>query len=167
MKRTDPTRGLPVDRPTGVTAVRARVMNDGRQVYLTGEAVNDWTFGTFLVWMIGFFLWFAIIWMFVAVFADILRRRDLSGWAKAGWSVLILILPFLGILIYLIARPKTADEERGVVTGGVVAGGHEGGRRRPGSRSAADEIAVAAQLHEEGKITTDEFEQIKHQALRV
>src|SRR5690348_10175032 len=69
-------------------------------------AVN-WTFGTFLWSMVVFFLWFVVIWMFIAIFADIFRR-DMSGWAKAGWIVLIVILPFIGILAYVIARPRTA-----------------------------------------------------------
>jgi hypothetical protein len=46
------------------------------------------------------------IWAFVRVFSDIFVRDDLSGWAKAGWVLLIVALPFIGILIYLIARPK-------------------------------------------------------------
>jgi Phospholipase_D-nuclease N-terminal len=73
------------------------------------KIIMEWTFGTLLWSMLVFFFWFMFIWMFVAIFADILRR-DLSGWAKAGWIVLIVVLPFLGILIYLIARPKTAAQ---------------------------------------------------------
>jgi hypothetical protein len=46
--------------------------------------------------MLAFFFWFAFIWMFVSLFADILRRDDLSGWGKAGWILLIVVLPFLG-----------------------------------------------------------------------
>ena len=56
--------------------------------------------------MFVFFFWFMLIWMFIMVFADIFRRKDLSGAAKAGWIVLIVILPLFGILIYLIARPS-------------------------------------------------------------
>jgi hypothetical protein len=65
-----------------------------------------WTFGTFLWGMVAFFFWFVFIWMFISAFADIFRRRDLSGWAKAGWIFLIAVLPLLGILIYVIARPS-------------------------------------------------------------
>jgi hypothetical protein len=66
----------------------------------------EWTFGSVLWAMIVFFFWFMLIWMFIGVFADIFRRNDLSGGAKAGWLLLIFIVPFFGILIYLIARPK-------------------------------------------------------------
>jgi uncharacterized membrane protein len=68
--------------------------------------VGFWTFGTFLWGMLAFFFWFAFIWMFIAAFADIFRRRDLSGLAKAGWILVIAILPLIGILIYVIARPS-------------------------------------------------------------
>jgi hypothetical protein len=61
---------------------------------------------TELLWsMLVFFFWFMAIWVFIAVFADIFARPDLSGWAKAGWILLIFVLPFLGALIYVIARP--------------------------------------------------------------
>ena len=69
----------------------------------------DYDFGDFLWTMLVFFFWFMLIWMFIMVFADIFRRTDLSGGAKAGGSCLIFILPLFGILIYLIARPTIID----------------------------------------------------------
>jgi hypothetical protein len=69
----------------------------------------DYDFGSFLWTMFAFLFWFMLIWMFIMVFADIFRRKDLSGGAKAGWVFLIFILPFIGILIYLIARPSIVD----------------------------------------------------------
>ena len=107
----------------------------------------EWNFGTFLWAMVVFFFWFAVIWMFIGIFADIFRRRDMSGWAKAGWILLIVVLPFIGILVYMIARPK--DE----ITLEVP------------SQLAADEIAKAAELQAEGKISPAEFEQLKRHAL--
>jgi Phospholipase_D-nuclease N-terminal len=53
-----------------------------------------------------FSIFFGVIWAFI----DNFRRRDHSGWAKAGWALVILILPLLGTLIYLIGRPETADD---------------------------------------------------------
>jgi Phospholipase_D-nuclease N-terminal len=118
----------------------------------------QWTFGTFLWSTLVIFFWVMVIWMFINVFADIFRR-DMSGWAKAGWIFLIVVLPFLGILIYLIARPKVTAEEQGLIYDGrPTRGGYAG-------RSAADEIARAAKLHEEGKISSHEFEQLKQQVL--
>jgi hypothetical protein len=104
--------------------------------------------------MLVFFFWFAVIWMFITVFADIIRR-DMSGWAKAGWVVLIVVLPFLGILVYLVSRPKFPDEDRKFRS-----------HREALGYSPADDIATAARLHEDGTITADEFERLKHQALR-
>jgi hypothetical protein len=112
----------------------------------------EWTFGTLLWSTAVLFFWFAVVWMFISVFIDIFQR-DMSGWAKAGWIVLIVLLPFLGVLIYLIALPRRAKP-----TGAVAASGARHG-------TAADEIATAARLHDEGKITADEFERLKQQAL--
>jgi hypothetical protein len=69
----------------------------------------DFDFGDYFWTMFAAFFWFMLIWMFIAVFADIIRRKDLSGGGKAGWIVLIFILPLFGILIYLIARPSIVD----------------------------------------------------------
>ena len=115
--------------------------------------MDDWEFGTLLWSMLVFFLWFTVIWMLIGVFTDIIRR-DLSGWAKAGWIVLIVVLPFLGVLIYMIARPRVTEEEFSLMTGGARA-----------ERSPADEIGRAGELLDQGKITADEFERIKARAL--
>ena len=117
----------------------------------------QWTFGTFLWSMVVFFFWFTVIWMFIALFADVFRR-DISGWAKAGWVILMVILPFIGILAYLIARPKEEGELYGYGT-----------RRQAESASArsnpADEIGKAAELRDQGRITAAEYERIKEHAL--
>jgi hypothetical protein len=65
----------------------------------------EWSFGDALWAMLVFFFWVMAIWIFIAVFSDIFRRNDLSGGAKAGWILLIFVLPFLGALIYVVARP--------------------------------------------------------------
>jgi hypothetical protein len=118
----------------------------------------EWTFGTFLWSMMVLFFWFATIWVFIVVCGDLLRR-DMSGWAKAGWLVLIVVLPFLGILGYLIVRPGSARQRD---TGGFGAPSPYG----PSRRRAADEIAEAARLHDEGKLSADEFEVLKRKALQ-
>jgi hypothetical protein len=120
----------------------------------------DWSFGTFLWSMVAFFVWFALIWMFITTFADILRR-DMSGWAKVGWITLIALLPLVGILIYLIARPPSADWE------GQVFPVERDMRYEPRQYLPADEIAKAARLRDEGEITPDEYEYLKQQALHL
>lgn len=67
-----------------------------------------------LVWgAIEFFLLVAVAAMFITVFSEVLRRDDLSGWGKAGWTIVFLALPLLGILAYVIVRPKSAPSPRG------------------------------------------------------
>jgi hypothetical protein len=107
--------------------------------------------------MLVFFFWFAVIWMFIALFADVLRR-DISGWAKAGWIILMVIFPFIGILAYLIARPK--DQEAPLY-------GYSAGRsnRAQPPQSGVDEIVKAAELRDQGRISAAEYERIKEHAL--
>jgi Phospholipase_D-nuclease N-terminal len=64
------------------------------------------TFWDVIFSMVAFFFWFMLIWIFIALFADIFRRHDLSGLAKAGWLILLVLLPFLGALIYIVMRPS-------------------------------------------------------------
>ena len=114
-------------------------------------------FGDILLGTLALFVWAALIWMFIAVFGDIFRRGDLSGLAKAGWVFLIVVLPFLGCLFYLIARPPW--EERELTPRGAVS------EPRYTRLSAADEIEKAHQLQAAGAITAEEYATIKEQAL--
>ena len=113
-----------------------------------------------IIWtMIVFFFWMMAIWMFIAVFADIFRRKDVSGWGKAGWVILIFVIPFLGCLIYLIARPKMTEQDKE-----ELAKMQEAQRRMEGY-SAADEIEKLTKLRDSGAITAEEFEAQKKAAL--
>ena len=109
--------------------------------------------------MLAFFFFFMAIWIFIAVFSDIFRRRDLSGGAKALWVILIFIVPFLGAIIYMIVRPKMTEQDKE-----DMARAQEAQRRMQGY-SAADEIAKLATLRDEGKISAEEYEQMKAKAL--
>jgi hypothetical protein len=97
--------------------------------------------------------------MFIAVFGDIFRRDDLSGGGKAGWIFLIVILPFLGILIYMIARPKMTEQDKRMLEEQAEV------QRRISGYSASDEIAKAAKLQADGAISAEEFEKLKQSAL--
>ena len=119
----------------------------------------QWNFGDILLTMFAFFFWFLFIWMFIAVFGDIFRRDDLSGGGKAGWIFLIVILPFLGILIYLIARPKMTEQDKRMLEEQAEV------QRRISGYSASDEIAKAAKLQADGAISAEEFEKLKQSAL--
>ena len=127
-------------------------------------------FGTGQVFwsMLWFFLFFIWIWLLISLFGDIFRSKDLSGWGKALWTIFIIILPFLGVLVYLIVRGNSMQERalqdaanresefRGYVQS--VAGASGGG-------GAADEIAKLADLRDKGVISEDEFQAAKAKAL--
>ncbi len=119
----------------------------------------DWSFGDFIWAMIVFYFWFLVIWAFIRVFADIFRRNDLSGVAKAGWILLLVVLPFLGILIYLIARPRMTEQDRQMMMEAEEA------QRRVAGYSTADELAKLGELRDQGKITADEYEALKRKAM--
>ena len=113
-----------------------------------------------ILWaMLAFFFWFMVIWIFIAVFADIFRRNDLSGLGKAGWILLIFILPFIGLLIYMIARPKMTEQDRQMIQAAQER------ERRASGYSAADEVAKLAKLRDEGQISAEEYETMKQQAM--
>jgi uncharacterized membrane protein len=120
---------------------------------------TDWSFGDVLWTMLVFFFWFMAIWIFIAVFADIFRRRDLSGWGKAGWILLIFIVPFLGALIYLIARPRMTQQDREDMERMQEA------ERRASGYSPADEIAKLAELRDRGEISPEQYEEMKRKAM--
>ena len=95
----------------------------------------------FFWYMFIFYLFFMVIWMFIQVFADIFRRENLSGWGKAGWIILIFVLPFLGILIYMIARPKNTEQDQRMMaeaqaTQARLGGGSARRRHRQGAGAA-------------------------------
>ncbi|MFV9673202.1 MAG: SHOCT domain-containing protein [Acidimicrobiia bacterium] len=99
-----------------------------------------------------FALW---VWALVAVFIDVFRRFDLSGAARIGWVALVLVLPVIGVVIYMFTRPKLTESERRSVASYV-----EAVHAEPGS--TAEQIADLARLRAEGKITDEEFEERKH-----
>jgi type VI protein secretion system component VasK len=127
-------------------------------------------FGTGQVFwsMLWFFLFFIWIWLLISLFGDIFRSADLSGGAKAMWTIFIIILPFLGVLVYLIVRgnsmqeralKQAADQEaqfRGYVQTVAASGGGGG---------SADEIAKLADLRDRGVISQEEFDAAKAKAL--
>jgi hypothetical protein len=123
------------------------------------EGRTEMNLGEVLWAMLVFFFWFMFIWMFIGVFADIFRREDLSGWGKAGWILLIVVLPLLGILIYMIARPKMTEQDKRMMAEAQEA------QRRVAGYSAADEIAKLAKLRDEGAISAEEYERLKAQAV--
>lgn len=122
-----------------------------------------------LMWtMVIFFVWILWFWLLFTVFADIFRRHDISGWMKTAWLIFTILLPFLGVFVYLITQ-NTGMTERNLERSRAqkaqfddyvreTAGGSGGG-------GAAAEIERAKGLLDTGAITQSEFDAIKQKAL--
>jgi hypothetical protein len=126
----------------------------------------DYPFLNILWSMIIFFCWVVWIWMMIVILTDVFRRHDISGWGKAAWTVFLIVLPFLGVLVYLISQhDKMADRSAEAARGQQAefdqyvksAAGNGGG--------AAGEIEKAKQLLDTGAITQSEFDALKAKAL--
>jgi uncharacterized membrane protein len=120
---------------------------------------SSFTFWDAIFSLIAFFFWFMLIWIFIGIFADIFRRNDLSGVAKAGWLILIVILPFIGALIYIVMRPKVTAQDVEIMTR------VEAGQKAAAAVSPADQIAKLQELKAAGAITDAEFESLKQKAM--
>ena len=126
----------------------------------------DYPFLDILWSMIIFFVWVVWIWMMVIILTDVFRRRDLSGWGKAGWTVFLIVLPFLGAFVYLIAEGKNMADRRAEEVRGQQAQFDDYVKTVAGDGGgAAAEIAKAKQLLDSGAITQTEFDQLKTKAL--
>jgi len=113
-------------------------------------------------WIFMFIIWF---WLLVMIFGDIFRDHELSGAAKAAWSLFVIILPYLGIFVYLIARGHGMGERAVAQRQAQQAQFDSYVRQTAGSSGPADQIAQAKQLLDQGAISQDEFERLKQQAL--
>ena len=121
--------------------------------------INDTPIWDFLVWMFWFYIFFMVIMMFIQIFMDIFRRENLSGWGKAGWIFLLFVLPFIGVLIYVIVRPKNTEQDQRMMAE------MQAQQARVVGGSAVDDIAKAQALLDKGAITQEEFNAIKAKAL--
>ena len=126
-----------------------------------GSGQVFWSF----LWFFMFFIW---IWLLIVVFSDIFRSQDLSGWSKALWTIGIIILPYLGVFVYLIARghkmsehaieaAKAQDEAAQAYIRQTVGAG--------GGASTAEELQKLAGLRDSGVITAAEFDAQKAKLL--
>ena len=115
--------------------------------------------------MLWFFLFFIWIWILITVFADIFRSHDMGGWAKAGWTIFVVVLPFLGVLFYLIARGKSM-QERAMQRAAQQERDFRGYvQEAAGGTSSADQLSKLADLKERGVLTDAEFETEKAKVL--
>jgi len=127
---------------------------------------SDWGTGQVFLEMLYFFLFIIWLWLLIIVFGDIFRSHDLGGFAKAIWVIFVIILPYLGVFVYLIARghkmaehaQEAAEAQNAAFTQAVQQAAGTTGR-------AADELARLADLKASGTITDAEFEQAKAKVL--
>ena len=127
----------------------------------------DWTFGDAFLTILSIFFFVVWIWILITIISDLFRDDELSGWAKAGWIVLLLILPYLGAFIYLITRgsgmrDRAIKEQAEVkkhfdqyVQQQAAAAGAGGGG------SQVDELHKLSDLKAKGDITDEEFARMK------
>ena len=115
--------------------------------------------------MLVFFIWILWFWLLIGVFADIFRRHDLSGWGKTGWLIFVIILPFLGVFIYLITQ-NAGMTERGLQRANAQQSQMDAYVRQTAAGSgAAGEIEQGKKLLDSGAITQAEFDSLKQKAL--
>lgn len=119
-----------------------------------------------LLWSFWFFIWIAALMVWFRCLFDLFGDRSLGGWAKAGWSILLIFVPWVGALIYLIARGRSMTERQMTAAADRQAEQEKYIQQVAGtSQSPADQIASAKALLESGSITEAEFEALKAKAL--
>jgi hypothetical protein len=122
---------------------------------------EDWTFGDFLVAVLYVFAWVVIFWLVITVFIDVFRRHDINGWVKAFWVIFVILLPLLGVLIYLVTQhagmaqrsTQAAKQERDEL-------------RQAVGFSAADELDKLDKMKNEGRLSDEEYQRLRSRVLQ-
>ncbi|MFF7458090.1 SHOCT domain-containing protein [Kitasatospora sp. NPDC008115] len=129
-----------------------------------------WTMLELFLWILWFFLLFKII-------TDIFRSHDMGGWAKAGWLLLVILVPLIGVLVYVIARGRSMGERdveqaqradaafKAYIRDAAGAAPGEGPGEGPGGRSHVDDLAKLADLKSSGAISEEEYQKAKEKLL--
>jgi hypothetical protein len=115
--------------------------------------------------MILFFLWVAWIWVLITVLSDVFRRHDIGGWGKALWVIFVIVLPFLGVLVYLIAEGKNMARRDIERSQAMQSQFDDYVKSVAASEGPAAEIDRAKKLLDSGAITQAEFDSLKAKAL--
>ncbi len=110
----------------------------------------------------GWVIWF---WLLITVFTDLFRRHDISGWGKTGWCIFVIVLPFLGVFVYLIAESKGMAERNVKAVQTAQTQTDEYIRSVAAQGDPATQITQAKQLLDSGAINAQEFEALKQKAL--
>src|SRR4051794_21243856 len=115
--------------------------------------------------MFVFFAWVIWIWLLFTVFGDLFRRQDVSGWGKAGWTAFMLVLPFVGVLTYLIVQGSDMGQRQSEREQAALRRYETAAHNGSTNGHTATEISEAKDLLDSGAITTDEYETLKRKAL--
>jgi Phospholipase_D-nuclease N-terminal/Short C-terminal domain len=112
-----------------------------------------------------FFMWVIWIWILITVLMDLFRRHDIGGWGKAAWTLFVVVLPFLGVFMYLITQGGQMAERRSAEMQASRASFDSYVRDVASAKSPGDQIARGKELLDQGAIDQAEFEQLKRKAL--
>ena len=127
---------------------------------------NDFGTGQVLWSMLWFFMFFIWIWLLIVVFSDIFRSHDLGGFAKAIWVIFVIVVPYLGVFVYLIARGHKMPDHAVEAAEAQDAAARQYIQQATGTQaSTADELARIADLKERGVIDDAEFQKLKAKAI--
>ena len=126
---------------------------------------TQWTFLNVFWTMLVIFAWIIWFWLLITVFADLFRRHDISGWVKALWIIFVIILPFLGVLVYLIAESKGMAERNQKQAQAAQSQFDDYVKTVASQSDPTEQIAKAKGLLDSGAITQAEFDSIKAKAL--
>jgi hypothetical protein len=119
-----------------------------------------------LLWSFWFFIWVAALMVWFRCLFDLFGDHTLSGWGKAGWAILLILVPWLGAIIYLIARGRSMSERAAAAAAQLKSQQDDYIKQvAGGAKSPAEQIADAKALLDSGNITQDEYESLKAKAL--
>jgi ABC-type multidrug transport system fused ATPase/permease subunit len=124
----------------------------------------DFTLGHALLTVLEIFLFVAWIWVLISLFGDLFNDRSVSGWGKAAWTFLLFLVPFLGVLIYLIARGG-GMQERAMERAAAAQQQFDAYIRQAAGRSPTNDLESLARLRSQGVLSEAEFEQAKQKLL--
>jgi hypothetical protein len=125
----------------------------------------NYSFGDVMWSFLVFFAWVIWFWLLITVFADVFRRHDISGWGKTGWIILVILIPYFGVFIYLIAEHEGMADRNMSQAKQSQAQFDDYVKTVASSGDPTAQIANAKQLLDSGAITQAEFDQIKGKAL--
>ena len=115
-----------------------------------------------LLVIFGWVIWF---WLLIVIFGDLFRRHDIGGWTKAAWTIFVIVLPFIGVLIYMISQSKGMAERQTAQVQASQAQFDQYVRTVASDQSPTTQIEKAKSLLDSGSITKDEYEEIKRRAI--